>query len=94
MMQATLIIMGVILTACVAFLGWLGQSMFGLARELSAMNRQIDVNTDRIKEIEQHGSPALQGITARLDGLQQGQTEMKQMVIEFIKIVSDGKKHD
>ena len=81
---AVLIVLSVVLTASVAFLAWTAQSVYNLNAEMSGMKNQIQVNTTRLTDIEQHGSPIIQGIKVQLEVLTAGQVRIEKKLDDYI----------
>ena len=53
--------------------------------KIATIHNQQIVNTDAIKEIQQHGSPVIQAIMVRLDSLQAGQARMEKSLDDHMR---------
>jgi hypothetical protein len=84
---AVLLVMSVILTASVAFLAWVAQTVYNMHGELAAVKNQQTINSQAIKDIQDKGSPIIQAVMVRLDNLAAGQSRIERSLEQHMKPV-------
>ncbi len=75
-----LVIISVILTASVAFLGWLAQTVYNLHSTVAVIQNQQNVNTLALRDLQEHGSPVVREVLAEIRNLKEGQARIEQSI--------------
>src|ERR1035437_4797506 len=80
-----LVVISVVLSATVGLLGWTANAVVDLGKEQTKTAEQGRANTKSIEDIQVRGSPVIQSVLARLDGLQAGQVRMEALLTKHLE---------
>ena len=82
---AVLVVLSTILGVTVAFLGWTAKSVIAMSSEMAALKQQVSITVNDVQSLKDRGSPILQAVMVRLDGIQAGQTRIEKSLEDHMK---------
>lgn len=79
------VVIAVVLAMSVVLTSWTAKTQYELHGQQEATKTRVDILTLELEKIKQQGSPAIVGITARLDELTRGQARIEKALDDHMR---------